>query len=137
MILAAQFYHSILAVFFALLCILLMIVILLQRGRGVGLAGAFGGTGGHTAFGAKTGDVLTWVTIVLAAVLLLFAVLLNYVFVAGKPDLEVPTAVPGAPAAPPEEQPAPLPPPGGSWHWPHDGERPSYAGLGIFGQPAA
>jgi preprotein translocase subunit SecG len=92
MILAAVL-HGILSFFFAVLAILLMIVILLQRGRGVGLAGAFGGMGGHTAFGAKTGDFLTWVTVVGAAVLLLFSVFLNYVFVPGKPSL--------APAAPP------------------------------------
>lgn len=44
----------------------LMIVILLQRGRGGGLAGAFGGTGGQSAFGTKAGDVFTRITIVVA-----------------------------------------------------------------------
>lgn len=44
----------------------LMIVILLQRGRGGGLAGAFGGLGGQSAFGTKAGDVFTRITIVLA-----------------------------------------------------------------------
>ncbi|MFO1095554.1 MAG: preprotein translocase subunit SecG [Planctomycetaceae bacterium] len=44
----------------------LMIVILLQRGRGGGLAGAFGGTGGQSAFGTKAGDVFTKITIVVA-----------------------------------------------------------------------
>jgi preprotein translocase subunit SecG len=44
----------------------LMIVILLQRGRGGGLAGAFGGLGGQSAFGTKAGDVFTKITIVLA-----------------------------------------------------------------------
>ena len=51
-----------------------MMLILLQRGKGVGLAGAFGGAGGTTAFGAKTGDMLTWVTIVGTGVLLTLAV---------------------------------------------------------------
>lgn len=68
------------AMFFGFLALLLMGVILLQRGRGVGLAGAFGGAGGNTAFGAKTGDVLTWVTVILASVFLLTAVLFNYQF---------------------------------------------------------
>jgi preprotein translocase subunit SecG len=49
-----------------LLGIFLMIVILLQRGRGGGLAGAFGGMGGQSAFGTKAGDVFTRITIVLA-----------------------------------------------------------------------
>lgn len=48
--------------------ILLMFVILLQRGRGGGLAGAFGGLGGQSAFGTKAGDVFTRITIVLAVV---------------------------------------------------------------------
>ncbi len=73
--------HSISAFFFALIAILLMMVILLQRGRGVGLSGAFGGAGGGGgAFGAKTGDILTWITIAAAGVLLVFAIALNYVF---------------------------------------------------------
>lgn len=53
-------------VILALLGIFLMIVILLQRGRGGGLAGAFGGTGGQSAFGTKAGDVFTRITIVIA-----------------------------------------------------------------------
>jgi preprotein translocase subunit SecG len=83
MILAA-WYHPIVAVIFAFLAVLLMGVILLQRGRGVGLAGAFGGAGGNTAFGAKTGDALTWITVVAAGVFLVFAVVLNYVFLPQK-----------------------------------------------------
>jgi preprotein translocase subunit SecG len=105
--LLALWYHSILATLFAVLAVLLMGVILLQRGKGVGLSGAFGGAGGHTAFGAKTGDVLTWATIVIAAVLLVFAVILNYVFVAvAAPTAATPTVAPlsipeGAPPAAP------------------------------------
>ena len=45
---------------------LLMVIILLQRGRGGGLAGAFGGLGGQSAFGTKAGDVFTKITVVLA-----------------------------------------------------------------------
>ncbi|MCH7990305.1 MAG: preprotein translocase subunit SecG, partial [Planctomycetes bacterium] len=47
---------------------LLIFIILLQRGRGGGLAGAFGGLGGQSAFGTKAGDVFTKITIVLAVV---------------------------------------------------------------------
>lgn len=108
MILAA-WYHTILAFFFGVLAILLMIVILLQRGKGVGLAGAFGGTGGATAFGAKTGDILTWVTIVGAVMLLTLTVVLNFVFQETGPGLSQPVA----PLAPP---PGPVEgaPPGGT-----------------------
>lgn len=46
--------------------VFLIIVILLQRGRGGGLAGAFGGLGGQSAFGTKAGDVFTKITVVIA-----------------------------------------------------------------------
>lgn len=55
------------------LSIFLMIVILLQRGRGGGLAGAFGGLGGQSAFGTKAGDVFTKVTIVVATLWVMVA----------------------------------------------------------------
>jgi preprotein translocase subunit SecG len=48
--------------------LLLMIVILLQRGRGGGLAGAFGGAGGQSAFGTRAGDVFTKITAVMAII---------------------------------------------------------------------
>jgi len=41
----------------------LIILVLVQRGRGGGLAGAFGGLGGQSAFGTKAGDLFTRVTI--------------------------------------------------------------------------
>ncbi len=59
---------------------LLIIVILLQKGRGEGLTGAFGGAGGSSAFGAKTGDVFTWITVVMASVFVVLSVAANYVF---------------------------------------------------------
>ncbi len=46
----------------------LICLVLIQRGKGGGLAGAFGGVGGSSAFGTKAGDVFTRVTIVVAAV---------------------------------------------------------------------
>jgi preprotein translocase subunit SecG len=60
--------------------IFLICLVLIQRGRGGGLAGAFGGVGGSSAFGTKAGDVFTRVTIVTAAVwflLAIFQVVLN------------------------------------------------------------
>ena len=49
----------------AMIVIALMLIglILLQKNRGAGLSGAFGGVGGYSAFGTKTGDFLTWVTV--------------------------------------------------------------------------
>ncbi len=67
------------ALLIIVICCFFMLVILLQRGRGGGLAGAFGGAGGSSAFGAKTGDVFTWITVVVAAVLLVVCVIANFV----------------------------------------------------------
>ncbi|MCE5327367.1 MAG: preprotein translocase subunit SecG [Planctomycetaceae bacterium] len=64
---------------FILVCVLLIIVVLLQKGRGGGLGSAFGGLG-SSAFGTRVGDVLTWVTIILTAVFLLLAVLTSMQF---------------------------------------------------------
>lgn len=48
--------------------LILIGIILLQRGRGGGLAGAFGGMGGQSAFGNRAGDLFTRITVVLATV---------------------------------------------------------------------
>src|SRR3954471_15336765 len=62
---------------FILVCLLLIMLVLIQKGRGGGIASAFGGGGGNTAFGSKTGDVLTWATSVVFGVFILLAVVLN------------------------------------------------------------
>jgi protein translocase SecG subunit len=66
-----------LAVLFLIICLLLIVVVLLQKGRGGGLGSAFGGGAGGGAFGTRTGDVFTWVTIVLTALFLVLAVVTN------------------------------------------------------------
>ncbi len=66
-----------LLVLFLLVCLLLILIVLIQKGRGGGLASAFGGMGGNTAFGSKTGDVLTWATSVIFGIFLLLAITLN------------------------------------------------------------
>ena len=50
---------------FVFVCLFMMGVVLMQKPRGGGLSGAFGGAGGNSqaVFGAKVGDVLTWVTV--------------------------------------------------------------------------
>ena len=63
-----------LAFVFGLVCVLLMLLILIQKGRGGGLSAAFGGAGGNTAFGAKTGDMLTWITAAFFGVFLLLSI---------------------------------------------------------------
>jgi preprotein translocase subunit SecG len=54
--------------------VFLILLVLVQRGRGGGLAGALGGMGGSSAFGAKAGDVFTRITIVAAAVWIILCI---------------------------------------------------------------
>jgi preprotein translocase subunit SecG len=67
-----RFGFGFLLVFAALFLIAL---VLIQRGRGGGLAGAFGGAGGQSAFGTKAGDVFTKITVVVAACWILLCIL--------------------------------------------------------------
>lgn len=64
---------------FILVCLILILLILIQKGRGGGLSGAFGGAGGNTAFGSKTGDVLTWATSIIFGIFIVLAVVLNVI----------------------------------------------------------
>ncbi|MBO7722637.1 MAG: preprotein translocase subunit SecG, partial [Thermoguttaceae bacterium] len=57
------FFQGLLYTVLMLLCLFMILIILLQRGKGGGLVGAFGGLGGSSAFGAKTGDVFMKITI--------------------------------------------------------------------------
>jgi preprotein translocase subunit SecG len=68
---------NIVAVLFVLCCVALVLIILIQKGRGGGLSGAFGAAMPSGILGSKTGDFLTWVTIVLAGVFLFLAVVMD------------------------------------------------------------
>jgi preprotein translocase subunit SecG len=59
-----------------LLSLFLICLVLIQRGKGGGLAGAFGGVGGSSAFGTKAGDTFTKITVVTAAIWIVMAMLL-------------------------------------------------------------
>jgi len=59
----SHFYSNTFSILFAFASVFLIFIVLLQRGRGGGLAGAFGATGGQSAFGTKAGDVFTRITI--------------------------------------------------------------------------
>ena len=48
--------------------VFLILLVLVQRGRGGGLTGALGGPGGQSAFGTKAGDLFTRITVIVAAV---------------------------------------------------------------------
>ena len=59
---------GLLTVLLFLTSVFLILLVLVQRGRGGGLAGAFGGMGGQSAFGTKAGDLFTRITMVVATV---------------------------------------------------------------------
>ena len=64
-----------LGLFLSLSSLCLILLVLIQRGRGGGLAGAFGGAGGQSAFGTKAGDVFTKITIGVAAFWIILCIL--------------------------------------------------------------
>jgi len=88
---------TLLITLFIIVCILLIIVVLLQKGRGGGLGAAFGGAGSG-AFGTRTGDVFTWVTIVLTGLFLILAALVM------RPDTAQVTGLQVTPASGPQEE---------------------------------
>jgi preprotein translocase subunit SecG len=75
-VLAVSLIMKIVAVLFVICCVALVLIILIQKGRGGGLSGAFGGAMAGGILGSKTGDFLTWVTIVLVGIFLGLAVIL-------------------------------------------------------------
>jgi len=74
------FWFNLLTFLFAASSVILVLIILVQRPQGGGLAQAFGGAGGgatDTAFGGRTGDVLTYLTLGAFSVYLVIAITLN------------------------------------------------------------
>ena len=62
----------ILLVFFVIIAILLILLVLVQNEEGEGLGGLFGG-GSSTAFGARSGNVLTRTTTILGTMFLVIS----------------------------------------------------------------
>src|SRR5437868_3509833 len=86
-------------VLFMTVCIFMILLVLIQKGRGGGLASAFGGAGGNTAFGSKTGDVLTWATSVVFGIFILLAVAANLLATRVDTARKMPSTVSPPPAA--------------------------------------
>jgi preprotein translocase subunit SecG len=72
--LAISFFMNFVAVVFLICAVVLILIVLIQKGKGGGLGAAFGGGLASGILGSKTGDFLTWVTIVMAGVFLALAV---------------------------------------------------------------
>lgn len=59
----ASVLHVIFGTLLFVFSLFLILLVLVQRGRGGGLSGAFGGMGGQSAFGTRAGDTFTYITI--------------------------------------------------------------------------
>ena len=68
----------------------LIMLILIQRGKGGGLAGAFGGMGGQSAFGAKAGPITKFTVYVAIGWFVLCAVSVRYF---NRPDTTLDTSL--------------------------------------------
>lgn len=75
-LLAVSFIMKVVAVLFLICAVALILIILIQKGRGGGLGAAFGGGLASGLLGSKTGDFLTWVTVVLVGIFLTLAVVM-------------------------------------------------------------
>jgi preprotein translocase subunit SecG len=87
-LLAVIFIMKVVAVVFIICSFALILIILVQKGRGGGLGAAFGGGLASGILGSKTGDFLTWVTIVLVGIFLTFAVLMAKYYKPGVSDFD-------------------------------------------------
>jgi len=74
--LAVSFFANLVAVVFIICAVVLILIVLIQKGKGGGLSAAFGGGMASGILGSKTGDFLTWVTIALIGVFLTLAVVM-------------------------------------------------------------
>ena|SRR5262250_2410960 len=69
---------TILTIFHVIVCIFLILVVLLQQGKGADWAGAFGGGGTQTAFGARgAGTVLSKATTAAAVIFMITSLALT------------------------------------------------------------
>jgi preprotein translocase subunit SecG len=87
---------------FVVVCIIMVLVVLIQKPQGGGLAGAFGGSSagsGQTAFGTKTGDALTLFTVGVFVLFVILAILLNLAMKAPKLSPEAAVQSTSAPAS--------------------------------------
>jgi len=110
---------SILLIVEVLAAFFLVVVILAQKSKDQGLGMAFGGGMGESLFGSRAGNVLTRMTVTLAAVFMLTTIILGVLFAKGrvgggsgsvmdKADRQMPMAPATAPMAAPQTAPAPL-----------------------------
>ena len=96
-----------------LVSVILILVVLLQTGKGADLAGAFGGGGSQTAFGSRgAATLLSKVTTGAAVIFMITSFTLSFLALRGSTSVldSVPLPAASAPSSPPPAAPAPTPP---------------------------
>ena len=104
-ILSVSFIMNVVAVLWALSAVALILIVLIQKGKGGGLTGALGGGAVSGILGSQTKGPLTWITICLVGMFLLLAVVMARFYRPGTdfgaPTVKAPVTMPERPAAPP------------------------------------
>lgn len=107
LLLKVPFIMHIIAAIWLICALTLVLIILIQKGRGGGLSGAFGGGGAGGIMGTKTGDFLTWVTVTLAGVFLILSVVMAKFYRPGRATV---ADEPAAQSQPVQQNDADVPP---------------------------
>lgn len=103
-------YYFALAIY-VLVCLVLMLVVLLQQGKGGDIANAFGGGTSQAAFGARSGaTVLSRATTVCAVLFMVGALFLGILGQRGPGSVIGGRAPQAAPVTPPAAKPVEAPP---------------------------
>ena len=109
--------YTILSILFIASGLLLILFILLRKGEGGGLSGAFGGMGGDTAFGVKAAKHLDRIIAIVACVFLGSAILMSTKMLRKQPSRtapevrkEKPSDLPAPPIPSETESPESAPP---------------------------
>ena len=104
------FFLGLLGMILFLISLFLIFIILIQRGKGGGIAGSLTGTA-QSAFGARGGDILMWLTLSLTIIWILLCCLTIYFYsrvqesiTEGREDADIQTDI----SPPSPENPAPI-----------------------------
>jgi len=102
--------YAALIVLHCLVCLVLILVVLLQTGKGADLAGAFGGGGSQTALGSRGAATVLSKATTVAAILFMFTSLALAIFSSRRTSAvlqSTPITLPSAPAGAPPAAPTP------------------------------
>ena len=83
---SSGFFLGLLGVILFLLSLFLIFIILIQRGKGGGIAGSLTGTA-QSAFGARGGDILMWLTLTLTIIWILLCCLTIFFYSRSQPPV--------------------------------------------------